>query len=352
MNWAALIANLLVEGTEIPLEALASALFARGRYALEAKGPLPEDALLRRLEHSKLMEAALLPGPESVRHRWMEARELLEDVDDAIALQAERAVAEVLNDRDRWHVRSLGLRDAQFTELADAVTEHVRALDAWMKQDAQVLGAIAWMGDEARACAWDAANTAWALVPAFQEEEPRRQPAAGPVRPVTDEELLSVAQERADAFLERRVVEVLQRDPGLRSRYEALVEDLDQLKEPPQNVIHLPVRKMFRQTPPARARPQPLAASTQRSARYEVPEVDALIYTFDDGSELYAQRENARWVLFFARQSRGERDGFEGPLVEQLRHGEDTFVAIANPGEVRLRYLDATIVLELEALEA
>jgi hypothetical protein len=352
MDWATIVDNLLQNGSSLTGDELASALFACGRHSLEFKEEITTVSLLRQMESNRLMKAALLPGWKSLQSRWQQASEILQDVDDVIALQAERTLAEVMNDRDQWHVRGLGLRAAGLPELFHAVEMEVHRLDEFLKGYPEELDALAWMRQEALATAWDPASTAWSLVPGLSEEEaPSRHPSADALQPIGDEKLLLVAQELADPSLERRVAQALQRDDALRKHYESLVEDLALVQSAPQGVVLLPVRRLLREAPSARPLTQRAAASTQATPRYEIPDVDALVYTFEDGSELYAQAHDKRWVLFLSRENPGKNDGFDGPVLDELKQGDNILIAITHAGEVLLHYGDATMRLQLEELD-
>lgn len=350
MNWILTLATLLQQ-EPLLVEDLSLALFARGMCALEKHETIAEDAKLRALEHAFLMSAALYPGPEVIFSRLKLVEATLQDVDDVIARQAEHSLAEVLNTRDRWHVRALGLKAAALNSLAASVEAVVARFDTLLHSKLQSLSAITWMREEASATSWDPSDTAWSQVPSSAEAEPQRHPEVSERRWVpSDEELLLVAQEQAEPALERRVFEAVERDAQLQAHYEELLADLKAFEQASRNVIHLSARKLLSRVPVAQRRPERAVAATTATEQYETPEVDALVFTFQDGSELYAQRDGQRWVLFLSREALHEQDGFSGPDLEPSDHGH-LLIARMSHGEARVHYGETTVQLTLEPLE-
>jgi hypothetical protein len=351
MNWIMTL-SMLLQREPLSLEDLSTALFARGRYDLEARGELAEDARLCSLGSDLLLKASLQPEPHVLVLRLEQAESALQDVDDGLALQAERALADVLNGRDGWQVRALGLRSLKLDGLADAVEAEVSRFDERLRTRGESLEAIAWMRDEALLTAWNPGNTAWSLVPSWVEAEPRQHPEVRGPSAVRDGELLHVGQGLADAFLEQRVLRALEEDEGLRQRFDELQEDFEAFREAPRNVVHLQVHKHLSHIPKARRLEQRAAAATTTAARYETPDVDALVYTFHDGSELYVQKEQdtPNWVLFLSRERPGEPNDFQGPVVERIQHGQ-LMIAVTRPGEVHVRYGGTSVQLSLEPIE-
>jgi hypothetical protein len=350
MNWVMTLAMLLQQ-EPLSLENLSTALFARGMYAYEALGTLAEDARLRELEGEFLRTAALHPGREVLVLRLEQAEQTLQDVDDGLAFQAERALADVLNTRDLWSVRALGLRALKLDGIAGAVEQEVAWLDGLLRNREESLGALSWMREEALGSAWNPEATVWRLVPPLVEAEPQAHPGLGPAPAPSDEELLRVGQGIADATLERRVLQALEQDEGLRQHYEELLEDFEAFQAAPRNIVHLQVHKHLQHVPQARRIEEPRAAAATRSDRYETPGIDALVYQFQDGSELYVQRETADWVLFLARTQPGAHDEFLGPVVERITHRQ-LLIAVTRPGEVQVRYGGMLVQLSLEPLKA
>ncbi|WP_375767766.1 hypothetical protein NR798_39770 [Archangium gephyra] len=349
MNWVMTLAMFL-QREPLSLDDLSTALFVRGRYAVETRGELAEDARLRLLEREFLLKAALQPELDILVLRLEQAEAALEDVDDELALQAERALADVLNDRDCWQVRAVGLRALHLESVAGAVEAELARFDERLRSHARSLGAIAWMRDEALASAWNAADTAWSLVPPAEDTEPRRHSEVHGPPALKNEQLLRVSQGLADPTLERRVLRELEEDEELRKHYEELLEDFEVFQEAPRNVVHLFVHKHVPNVTVAKRLPTRAVAATTSSLRYETPGIDALIYTFQDSSELYVQRDGPRWVLFLSREHPGAHDGFQGPVVESIQHGQ-VLIAVSEPGEVQVRYGDARVQLTLEQLQ-
>lgn len=309
-------------------DALSGALYLRGLHAVQGGGELAEDEPLRELPEDTLVEAALLPGVEIMRRRFSAALEAVADVDDELAAQAEEALADVLDQRDRCRVKARSLEVLGLERAAGCAGGELNGLDEQIRLRREDLGWVAHMAAEATTRS-PLRDSIWHEVPAPPEEAPRSNHVTGGPVEVTDEELLQVALDLAGPALESQVAAALDRDPALRERYDEVLADLehqdDADADPPEtrsDSVALPVHSMLgaEATQARRMDASRMAAATGPVA-YETPPAEALCYVYRDDSQLFVQREGDEWVVLLYRTSPGAGDAATGQGVEQWEDG-------------------------------
>lgn len=347
------LVEVLAAASDVTAEELAVVLLVRGRHALDSGGALPHDRSLRALPREVVRAAALHPGSEFVAERLTAAVQAVGVADDAVAEEAEEALAEVLDERDRWALRARGLEAIGLADLGADVRREIEALDGLIDEHSDALGDVAYLGEERRANAADPAGTIWRRVPPLEEilvEPARDVELTGGA--FTDEQLAQAALGAADPETEARVARALDGDDALAARYDAVLADVAALRQPSEEAaaaqagLVIPFSAVG---PPSVARPASVAAAAgtlQPEGRYATPPPGALLYVYEDGAELYAQREGPRWVLFLYRATEHADDSFSGPVEDTWSEGR-LLGAVVPPGAVEVRYAGAQRSLRL-----
>ncbi len=134
MNWKKLI----------PLSKRADA----ARHALECNGLNAVCAFggaktsLRKYDDDTLWEAAIHPGADVLRVVFLDAAEKVVGLDDEVARRAEASIAAILEQRDWWRYRALGLRHQKYDAMADRLDAEVQALDAFLLSHPETLADV------------------------------------------------------------------------------------------------------------------------------------------------------------------------------------------------------------------
>ncbi len=335
MEWKQIFSGLMESPSELEREGLAAALLARGNHALSGGGDVEADESLRRFVVSQLVDAVLYPGTERLRARFDEARAYLSGSGYPVNA-AERAIASVLNARDHCWIRARALEAVQWEELAREVRRRLTELDAFLQAHPEALEAVSWLKEETLAASL-LPDSGWNWVPDSVEVDPSMNATFAFSEPLSEDDLTQVALGTVDESLERRVALALKVDPKLRERYDAILADLEIFEAPA--IVPLSVFRMLRNGAHA-ARPRErraAAAQDQLQARYEDPGAEDEIFSFSDGSQLFAQKRAGGWVLFLYRVSPREGDGFLGTAVEHTWSEKRLLAAETRAGEVEVR---------------
>lgn len=333
MDWGRTFSELMGTQAHLAEDELAAALLARGCHALAGGAALAEDASLLRVEARPLLAATLYPGVERLRARFDEARASLNE-GGYLSEVAERAMAAVLQTRDQWRIRIHALAAVGAEEVAGEAERRLAELDGLLRASSSALGSVAWSREDALAAS-PIADSIWKWVPEAEEIEPGVEDAVL-VERVSEDDLARVALGTASSVLEQRVMLALAADPVLRARYDRLLEDVEEFESTP--VVPLPLARLLRTGPhEARPAPQRLAAEDRPRPQYEEPSDEDEVFVFADGSQLFAQRHEAGWVLFLFRVVPSEDDAVTGPSVVRIWKEGRLLGVEAGPGEVQLR---------------
>ena len=344
LSWASLYADILSEESSMSLDALTAALTVRGHHALAEGPPLPQDGRLRDLPHADLLRAAFEPELALLELRHQDAAERLADPNDATAQEAAEALASVIDDAERWALRLDAITAIDRPAVASRGRETLRALeerllatpdlDELLPQVTARLGATLGEAQATPAKSPDlwhrVAGQARHLIAAIPPlpkaadhddslDEPTRA-LADTLRKaprITDDDLVVFAMGEADPAQEDEILAAIESDDVMRSRYDAILGDVaawHSVSPEASKVVNLKAWALFRDLATTERTALPKAprhdsfanAAADAHATYGSPSDEALIYTFDDTSEVYAEVDGLRWLVRVYPQSKQE----------------------------------------------